>query len=238
MSDSIRGSKKQTNNSPSIAHPHYDLEFILDTDASATGIGAVLSQVQDGGREHVIAYASRTLSKPERHYCVTRRELLAVVTFIHHFRPYLLGRKFSLRTDHSSITWLRNFKQPEGQLARWITKLQEYDFSISHRPGKQHGNADALSRRPCPQCRRSDHPLPVLPDSHPSTPLASPEQSALPQVASTSWVSPPTVISRESQLEDCSIGVILTTVEKGQKLTDQQLKRLSAHYTSSGTRCR
>ena len=75
-------------------------------------------------------------------------------------------------------------------------------------------------------------PLPVLPDSHPSTPLASPEQSAPPQVASTSWVSPPTVISRESQLEDCSIGVILTTVERGQKLTDQQLKRLSPESRS------
>jgi hypothetical protein len=101
--------KDKLTTAPVLEHPRYDKEFILDTDASATGIGAVLSQ--DDGREHVIAYASRTLSKPERRYCVTRRELLAVVTFIHHFRPYLLGRKFSLRTDHSSITWLRIFKQ-------------------------------------------------------------------------------------------------------------------------------
>ena len=225
--------KDKLTTAPVLEHPHYDKEFILDTDASATGIGAVLSQVQDDGREHVIAYASRTLSKPERRYCVTRRELLAVVTFVHHFRPYLVGRKFSLRTDHSSITWLRNFKQPEGQLARWITKLQEYDFSTSHRPGKQHGNADALSRRPCPQCGRSDHPFPQLPDSHPSTPLLGQEQSAPLQVASTTPSnSPPTVISRETQLKDSSIGVILIAVESGHKFPEQVLKGLSPESRS------
>lgn len=91
---------------------------MLDTDASDVGIGAVLSQKQTDGSERVIAYASRVLSKPERRYCVTRRELLAAVSFIKHFRPYLLGKPFILRTDHSSLTWLYNFKNPEGQLAR------------------------------------------------------------------------------------------------------------------------
>ena len=95
-----------------------------------------------------MAYASRTLSKAEQKYSVTRKELLAIVTFTNHFRPYLLGRNFALQTDHSSLTWLHNCKEPEGQLARWIEKLQEYDFTIFHRQGKQHQNADALSRRP------------------------------------------------------------------------------------------
>ena len=86
--------KHTLTSAPILAHPDYSKEFILDTDASAVGIGAVLSQVQSDGNERPIAYASRTLSKPERCYCVTQRELLAVVTFIKHFRPYLLGRSF------------------------------------------------------------------------------------------------------------------------------------------------
>ena len=93
---------------PILAFPNYSKPFVLDTDASDVGIGAVLSQVDDDGRERVIAYASRTLSKPERRYCVTRKELQSVVTFIRHFRPFLLGQKFTLRTDHGSLTWLSN----------------------------------------------------------------------------------------------------------------------------------
>ena len=105
---------------PVLAFPDFSREFILDTDASDCGIGGVLSQMDANGRERVIAYGSRTLSKPERQYCVTRRELLAVVAFTEHFRHYLLGQPFTLRTDHGSLTWLSNFKEPTGQLARWL----------------------------------------------------------------------------------------------------------------------
>ena len=85
--------------SPILAYPGFKETFILDTDASDRGIGAVLSQIQDG-KERVIAYASRTLSKSEQRYCVTRKELLAVVFFVKHFRHYLYGRQFRIRTDH------------------------------------------------------------------------------------------------------------------------------------------
>ena len=95
--------------SPVLSYPDYSRRFVLDTDASDTGIGAVLSQVKDDGSEVVTAYASRSLSRPERRYCVTRKELLAVVEFVHHFRHYLLGREFTLRTDHNSLVWVRNF---------------------------------------------------------------------------------------------------------------------------------
>ena len=103
---------------------------MLDTDASDTGIGSVLSQTQDNETERVIAYASRVLSKSERRYCVTRKELLAVVAFVKHFRPYLLRRSFVLRTDHGSLSWLWNFCNTEGQFARWLEQLQEYDFQL------------------------------------------------------------------------------------------------------------
>ena len=99
-------------------------------------------------------------SKSERNYRVTRRELLAVVHFIRQYRHYLLGRKFELRTDHGALTWLFKFKEPEGQVARWLETLSEYDFNISHRAGKVHGNGDGLSRRPCPDdctaCKKSE----------------------------------------------------------------------------------
>ena len=110
----------------------FHLMTTLDhSSSSQEGIGAVLSQEIDG-KEIVKAYASRALSKTERKYSVTRKELLAAVTFVHHFRSYLLRQCFLLRTDHSSLTWLQNFKEPEGQLARWIEKLQEFNFTVIH----------------------------------------------------------------------------------------------------------
>src|SRR5260221_14351271 len=130
-------------------------EYRLDTDASNFAIGAVLSQVQDG-EEKVIAYASRMLNTAERNYCVTRRELLAVVHFTKQFRPYLLGNEFLLRTDHSALRWLKLTPEPIGQQARWLEKLEEFNFRIEHRPGRKHCNADALSRRPCKQCHREE----------------------------------------------------------------------------------
>ena len=133
---------------PVLAYPTDDGMYTLDTDASQEGLGAVLSQTQEGV-ERVIAYYSRAMSRPERNYCVTRKELLAMLSAVSHFHPYLYGRKFLVRTDHSSLQWLLRFKEPEGQIARWLEKLQQYDFSVAHRAGKAHGNADALSRRPC-----------------------------------------------------------------------------------------
>ena len=140
---------------PILAYPMPEGDFVLDTDASQHAMGAVLQQVQDGETK-VIGYASKTFSKEQRNYCVTRKELCAVITYVKHFRPYLYGRKFTIRTDHGSLVWLTNFKEPEGQLARWIEVLQQYDYRIIHRPGRNHRNADSLSRRPCRQCGRNN----------------------------------------------------------------------------------
>lgn len=137
---------------PILAFPRDDGEFVLDTDASHAGIGAVLNQIQ-GGCEHVLEFYSSSFSPAEKNYCVTRQEMLAVVKAVKHFRHYLFGRPFRLRTDHSSLRWLASFKEPEGQLARWLEILGQYDFVIEHRPGARHMNADALSRRPCIDCK-------------------------------------------------------------------------------------
>jgi RNase H-like domain found in reverse transcriptase len=90
--------------------------FLLDTDASDCSIGAVLSQIQNG-QERVIAYAGRCLNRAEANYCITRRELLAVVYFIRHFRHFFLGKPFVLRTDHAALAWLNKTRDPIGQNA-------------------------------------------------------------------------------------------------------------------------
>jgi hypothetical protein len=125
-------------------------EFIIDTDASNVMIGGELSQVQDGN-ERVVAYFRKTLCKAERNYCVTHRELLAIVKTLEHFHKYLYGQELHLRTDHSALMWLLSFRNLEGQTARWVQRLQEYNFTSEHRQGTRHTNADDLSSRPCPE---------------------------------------------------------------------------------------
>jgi hypothetical protein len=91
----------------------------VDTDASNVGIGGVLSHVQDG-QERAIAYYSEMLNKAKRNYCVTRRELLAIVRAMEHLHKYLYGQEFHLHKDQPALTWLMSFKNLEGQTTRWI----------------------------------------------------------------------------------------------------------------------
>ena len=114
--------------------------FVVQTDASSVGLGAVLEQ-----NGHVIAYASRSLKKGEQHYSVIQKECLALVFALKQFRHYLLGRAFQFLTDHSPLQWLSSQKM-EGLLCRWSLAIQEYDFTIKYRKGFLNANADALSR--------------------------------------------------------------------------------------------
>ena len=93
--------------------------------------GAVFSQEQDGS-ERVITYTSRVLGNHERRYSTTKKEMLAMVHAIRHFRHYLYGRLFTVRTDHNALKWLQSFKEPEGQVARWLELLAQYDYKIEH----------------------------------------------------------------------------------------------------------
>ena len=144
--DAFVSLKDKLTTAPVLAYPNEKGgEFILDCDASNSGIGAVLSQIQDGD-EKVISYASRTLSEAEQMYCVTRKEMLAVVFFTEYFKHYLLGRHFTVRSDHSSLRWLSKFREPTGQVHRWLKQLSQYDYTIVHSPGLTHRNADFMSR--------------------------------------------------------------------------------------------
>ncbi|KAJ8381238.1 hypothetical protein SKAU_G00020160 [Synaphobranchus kaupii] len=140
---------------PVLAYPDAQRPFIVDTDASNTGVGAVLSQEDEDG-ERVVAYYSRALRKAKRNYCVTRRELLAVVRALHHFRPYLQGSHFLLCTDHASLTWLLNLKDPEGQVARWLEQLQRRGSVPSGRRWQAPGRGSDILQLLVPRALRPD----------------------------------------------------------------------------------
>ncbi len=95
---------------------------MLDTDASKEAVGAVLSQIQDG-QEKVVAYSSHSMNTHEKRYCVTRKEMLAVVKAVRKFKTYLWGRPVIVRTDNAAVSYMLHLKEPEGQLARWLEEL-------------------------------------------------------------------------------------------------------------------
>jgi hypothetical protein len=132
---------------PVLGLPDYTKPFILTTDASDLGIGAILSQKQEG-KERVISYFSRPLNKAEKNYSITEKEAMAMVKAIMHFRPYLFGRRFTVITDHQALVYLQANRQPTGRLARWQNKLMDFEFDVIFRPGSKNTNADALSRYP------------------------------------------------------------------------------------------
>jgi len=109
-------------NVPILAFPYPDRPCIVDTDSSDVAYGSVISQIVDG-QERPIAFFSKVLSPTQSNYCATKRELLAVIGSLQHFRHYLLHAPVILRTDHHSLKWLQTFRKPEGILARWMETL-------------------------------------------------------------------------------------------------------------------
>ena len=126
--------------------PDLSKEFTLECDASDGALGAVLLQKDAEGKHRPVEYASRLLSPREQRWSVTEREGLASVWGIQQFRHYLHGQRFKLVTDHSAITYMMKQVDPKGRLARWVVTLQEFDFEVIHKPGKENSVADGLSR--------------------------------------------------------------------------------------------
>lgn len=128
-----------------LQYPDFSKRFILTTDASNFALGAILSQGPIS-LDKPIAFASRTLTKTEEKYSAIEKELLAIDWACKYFRPYLYGRKFTLYTDHKPLTYALNLKTPNDRLIRMKLRLEEFDYEIQYRPGKQNIVADGLSR--------------------------------------------------------------------------------------------
>lgn len=137
--------KSSLTSEPLLVYPDFSKPFVLSTDASSISLGAILAN-NIYGNEHPISYASRQVSKSERSYSATELELLAVIWAVKYFRCYLTGVHFTLVTDHSAIKWLLSLTDSTSRLTRWALKLQQYNFTVVHKPGKAHSNVDALSR--------------------------------------------------------------------------------------------
>ena len=141
--------KRRLTCSPVLKSPDLSKPFVLQTDASDRGVGAVLSQRTTDG-DHPIAYFSRKLIPREERYSTVEKECLAIKLGVHAFRVYLLGRPFVVQTDHRSLEWLHRLKENNARLTRWSLSLQPYDFTVEHRAGTSNGNADGLSRGALP----------------------------------------------------------------------------------------
>lgn len=235
-----------------LALPKREGMFILDTDASDFAIGGQLSQIQDEV-EVPIAFASKSLTPAQRKYCTTRKELLALIAFTRQFRHYLLGRPFLVRTDHSSLAWLMRFKNIEGQLARWLEELAQYDMQVVHRKGKAHANADALSRIPdtlvhcncyqagvdvcqlpcqgCPYCKRAHRQWSRFEDDVDDVvplamvmPTASPTVRVVSSTGDSNWAD---IICpnerKEAQVKDPDLQVLRQWVQENKQPSQEEL---------------
>ena len=143
--------KEKLSQAPVLAHFDPAVPLRLAGDASAFGVGAVLSHVYPDGTERPIAYGSRTLTPSERNYAQLEKEALSLVFGIRKFHPYLYGREFQLFTDHKPLTTILGPKTgipslAAARLQRWALILSAYKYQIQFRPTKAHGNADGLSR--------------------------------------------------------------------------------------------
>ena len=203
--------KQLLTTAPILAYPDFTLPFVLHTDASDIAVGAVLSQIQNG-REHVIAYSSRQLTKAERGYSTIEKEALAAVSAIKEFYPYLYGFTFELVTDHNPLTSLKALKDVGGRLNRWTMFLQQFDFSFRYRPGRVNGNADALSRLPPPQI--------------------------LAAAISTCWSLAELDDIRKAQLEDTLISTTITALKNGKDLPKQFYRQQDRLTLADGLLCR
>lgn len=132
---------------PILTCPNWQYPFIIQTDASTLGLGCLLFQDYDG-RDHVVCYLSRSLTKNEVKFGSTQLEIFAVIWTIEKLRGYIEGQKSTVVTDNYALKWINELKDPKARLGRWCLKLQKYDFDVIHRKGILNVLPDCLSRTP------------------------------------------------------------------------------------------
>jgi len=219
--------KEQLVTAPALAYPNFDKNFILETDANIKGIRVVLSQQQEEGQVHPVAFASRALSQQERNYSVTDLETLAVVWAVNHFHAYLYGHDVEIRTDCSAVKAVLSTPSPNGKHACWWSKIYNSGVTaatITHRAGKENLNVDVLSRNP--------HNLP--PDNG-----IGEEEVQIAVITNVSSVSDLETISNNSEVtiadmlesQDCKEGIS----QPNDFASSLPLKLLGEHFSSPAT---
>ncbi|CAM4528700.1 unnamed protein product [Lepidochelys kempii] len=136
---------------PVLRAPDFDKPFLVTTDASEHGVGAVLMQKGPDQEFHPVVFLSKKLSERESNWSVTEKECYAIVYALEKLRPYVWGRRFHLQTDHAALKWLHTVEETNKKLLRWSLALQDFDFDIQHISGASNKVADALSRESFPE---------------------------------------------------------------------------------------
>ncbi|CAM4640752.1 unnamed protein product [Caretta caretta] len=136
---------------PVLRAPDFDKPFLVTTDASERGVGAVLMQKGPDQEFHPVVFLSKKLSERESNWSVTEKECYAIVYALEKLRPYVWGRRFHLQTDHAALKWLHTVKETNKKLLRWSLALQDFDFDIQYISGASNKVADALSRESFPE---------------------------------------------------------------------------------------
>ena len=220
MEEAFENLKQRLIEAPILAYPRFDdldeHPFILSTDWSAenNAIGGVLSQWQDGS-ERVIAYAARRLNPTQASYSATKGELCALLVMLQIWSHFLIYHKFIVRSDHSALVWIRNFRHPTGALARWQQLLEQYDFTVEHRPGKTNLVADALSRAEHLELDPTDDSDPFDNDEyHTLNLMGAWKSSGISPITSEQWT--PRML-RETQESDEDLSKIRRLISSGRK---------------------
>ena len=154
--EAFKTAKQQLTAPCLLAHYNPDKELTLSCDASPYGLGAVLSQPATDGSEKPVAFASHSLNTAEKKYAQLEKEGLAIVFGVKKFNQYLLGRSFTIYSDHKPLQHLFSESRPvpamaSARIQRWALTLGAYNYVIKYKPGEQQANADSLSRLPLPE---------------------------------------------------------------------------------------
>ena len=154
--EAVRILKEKITSAPVLVFPDYNKPFLLETDASKEGLGAVLSQKQDDGRYHPVAFGSRTLTQSEKNYHSSKLEFLALKWSVtEHFKEYLAYAPFTVCTDNNPLTYVLTTPNLDATGHQWVGALASYEFSLEYQKGTDNAAADALSRVPIRHDRKT-----------------------------------------------------------------------------------